>query len=168
MWVSLAFSFVAAAMLVEAAISRRNERWLLARGAVEPAGDVYRTMQWAYPGAFVAMALEGAAAGAQPGTVTIVGAGFMLLSKVLKYWAISSLGARWTFRVLVVPDPLITRGPYRWLRHPNYVAVVGELASMALLVGARFTGPVGILLFSLLIRRRIAVEDRALRHLTCS
>ena len=168
MWVSLAFSFVAVAMLVEAAISRRNEKRLLARGAVEPAGDVYRTMQWAYPGAFVAMAFEGALVGPVPGLATYVGGALMLFSKLLKYWAIASLGHRWTFRVLVVPDPLVTRGPYQWMRHPNYVAVIGELVSMALLVGARVAGPVGILLFSLLIKRRIAVEDRALRHLTCS
>ena len=168
MWVWLAFSFVAVAMLAEAAISRRNERRLLARGAVEPAGDVYRTMQWAYPGAFIAMALEGALLGSAPGPAVVAGAALMLISKALKYWAMASLGDRWTFRVLVVPDPLVTRGPYQWLRHPNYVAVVGELVSMALLVGARVTGPAGILLFSLLIRRRIAVEDRALRHLTCS
>ena len=164
----LAIGVVAATMLVEAGISRRNEKRLLARGAVEPSGDVYRTMQWAYPGAFIAMAVEGALGGSTPGIATVAGAVLMLASKALKYWAIGSLGERWTFRVLVVPDALVTRGPYQWVRHPNYVAVVGELVSMALLVGARITGPVGILLFSLLIRKRIAVEDRALRHLTCS
>jgi methyltransferase len=168
MWISLAFSFVAIAMLVEAAIARRNEQRLRASGAVEPAGDVYRMMQWAYPGAFVAMALEGALAGTSTRHASIAGAALMILSKALKYWAIASLGHRWTFRVLVVPGPLVTRGPYQWIRHPNYVAVIGELVSMALLVGARVTGPAGVLLFSLLIWRRIAVEDRALRHLTCS
>ena len=155
-------------MLVESAISRRHEAALRARGAVEPAGDVYRTMQWAYPLAFVVMAIEGAIAGPEPGATTVAGVCLMLASKALKFWAIASLGDRWTFKVLVVPEPLVARGPYAWLRHPNYLAVAGELLSMALLVGARVAGPVATLLFSLLMWRRIRVEDRALRHLTCS
>ena len=60
--------------------------------------------------------------------------------------------------------PLVTSGPYALMRHPNYVAVVGELVSMALLVGARLSGPVGTFLFALLLRRRMHVENRALRY----
>ena len=76
----------------------------------------------------------------------------------------ASLGTRWTFRVLIVPDaPLVGTGPYAVLRHPNYVAVVGELLSMALLVGAVISGPIAVLLFGLLLRQRIRLEDRALR-----
>jgi methyltransferase len=155
-------------MAVEASISRRNEIALRARGAVEPAADVYRTMRWAYPASFVAMAIEGTMSGGGPGMATIAGVLLMLASKALKFWAMASLGDRWTFKVLVVPEPLVAHGPYVWLAHPNYVAVVGELASMALLVGAPITGPAATLLFSLLIWRRIRVEDRALRHFTCS
>ena len=70
---------------------------------------------------------------------------------------------------LVVPgSSLVVHGPYAVVRHPNYIAVVGELVSMALLVDARVTGPVATLLFSLLLRHRIRVENEALRHLTCS
>jgi isoprenylcysteine carboxyl methyltransferase (ICMT) family protein YpbQ len=54
------------------------------------------------------------------------------------------------------------------MRHPNYVAVVGELVGMALVVGARITGPVAILLFALLLRARMTVENRALRYPPCS
>jgi methyltransferase len=87
----------------------------------------------------------------------------LVASKALKGWAIASLGRRWTFRVLVVPGAsLVTRGPYALARHPNYIAVIGELAGMALLVGARVIGPIATVLFSLLIRRRISVENRAL------
>jgi methyltransferase len=88
---------------------------------------------------------------------------------VVAWWAVASLGTRWTFRVLIVPGaPLVHHGPYAVLRHPNYVAVVGELAGMALLVGARVTGPLTTLLFSLLLWRRIQVENRALRHPPCN
>lgn len=150
-------------MGAELVLSRRNERWLRGHGAVEPPRDVYAVMRWAYPGAFVLMGIEGALAGPDPGATTMAGLVILVASKLLKAWAIASLGPRWTFRVLVVPGaPLVAHGPYAGARHPNYIAVVGELVGMALLVGARVTGPIAIAIFSLLIRRRIGVENRAL------
>ena len=156
-------------MAAELWISRRHERTLREAGAIEPMDDVYATMQWAYPGAFVVMAAEGAVFGPMPGTATVAGAALLAASKALKFWAITALGTRWTFRVLVLPDaPLVATGPYVFLRHPNYVAVIGELISMILLVGAPLSGTVTTLLFMLLLRRRIKIEDRALRHPPCT
>ena len=154
-------------MLGESRISRRHEQELRQRGAIEPPDDVYQTMRWAYPGAFVAMAVESALFGVPAAPVTFAGALLLGAAKALKWWAMASLGARWTFRVLIVPGaPLVNSGPYAVLRHPNYVAVVGELVSMALMVGARVSGPVSVLLFILLLRHRIEVENRALRYPT--
>jgi methyltransferase len=156
-------------MLAEMQLSRYNERALRARGAVEPPDDVYRTMAWVYPGLFVVMALEGAFFGPPAGLVTLAGLILLGASKALKFWAIASLGTRWTFRVLVPPGAsLVSSGPYAYVRHPNYVAVMGELASMALLVGARVSGPVAMLIFGVLMRHRIRVEEAALRHPPCS
>lgn len=154
---------VLAVMLVELRLSRSNERALRARGAVEPEDDVYRAMAWAYPLAFLAMALEGALFGPLPGSITVIGLLVFLGAKAVKYWAIQSLGPRWVFRVLVLRGaPLISRGPYAYLRHPNYVGVMGELLGMALIVGAPVTGVISFLGFAILIRQRIAVEERAL------
>jgi methyltransferase len=156
-------------MLAESRISIRHERALRDRGAIEPAGDVYATMRWAYPGAFIAMAAEGLVFGPAPAVVALAGVIVMAAAKALKWWAMTSLGVRWTFRVLIVPGaPLITRGPYAVWRHPNYIAVVGELLAMAMITGAFVTGPLATLLFSWLIWRRIQVEERALRYPTCS
>jgi methyltransferase len=155
-------------MLAESLVSRRNEQQLRQRGAIEPPGDVYLTMRWAYPAAFVAMAAEGAVFGPPAPPITLAGVALFIAAKALKWWAMVSLGTRWAFRVLIVPDPLVKSGPYAVLRHPNYVAVVGELVSMALIVGARVSGPLTLLLFGLLIRRRIRVENRALRHPPCT
>ncbi len=165
---AVSLAVVLVLMLAESLISRRNEQDLRRRGAVEPSGDVYSAMKWAYPAAFVAMAAEGAVFGPPPGLVTVAGALLLGASKALKWWAMASLGPRWAFRVLILPGaPLVTRGPYAVLRHPNYVAVIGELVSMALIVGARVSGPIALLLFSLLLRRRILVENRALRYPPC-
>ena len=100
-------------MAAEALHAARNERELLARGAVEPAGDVYKTMRWAYPLCFVAMAVEGSIGGPASRAVLVTGLVTFVLAKALKYWAIGTLGPRWTFRVLVLPAaPLVVRGPY--------------------------------------------------------
>jgi methyltransferase len=150
-------------MAGEAALSAQNESVLRGRGAVEPPGDVYRTMRWAYPACFVAMAAEGAIAGPAPANVLAVGLALFGMSKALKISAISALGVRWTFRVLVPPGAQLVRsGPYRFVRHPNYIAVLGELAGMALIVWAPIAGILALVGFGWLIVQRIGVEDRAL------
>jgi methyltransferase len=86
-----------------------------------------------------------------------------LQGKHSRSWAIASLGTRWTYRVLVVPNaPLVARGPYRFLRHPNYVGVVGELVGMAMLVQAPVTGVLSVMGFGYLLRLRIRAEEQAL------
>ena len=162
----IAVTTVVAVLLImagEATLAAHNERVLRARGAIEPRGDVYETMRWAYPAGFVAMAVEGALTGPAPGDVLVSGLAVFGLAKALKLWAISTLGMRWTFRVLVLPDaPLVTRGPYAVIRHPNYVAVLGELAGVALIAWAPIAGTIAIAGFGMLMFRRIAIEDRAL------
>lgn len=150
-------------MILEARRSRLNERALRAAGAVEPAGDVYRAMQVAYPACFVAMTSEGWVRGPAPRRPFLSGAAAFLIGKSIKYWAVGTLGSRWTFRVLVPPGaPRVTRGPYRALRHPNYVGVVGELAGMAGLAGAPLTGVLALAVFGGLMLARVRVEERAL------
>ena len=155
-------------MLAEARRSWRNERALRARGAIEPPGDVYRAMQIAYPACFVAMVAEAFARDVPPGwsfASLASGAVVFAAAKAIKYWAIATLGDRWTFKVLVLPGaPLVTGGPYRWLRHPNYVGVVGELVGAALMAYAPLAGAVSVLLFGVLLIARIRVEERALRR----
>ena len=112
---------------------------------------------------FAAMAVEGAWRGPAPPAALLAGLAIFGLAKALKLWAIATLGERWSFRVLVLPRrPLVTRGPYRWMRHPNYLAVAGEIAGVALTVWAPVTGPVALVGFGVLMWRRIGIEDRAL------
>jgi methyltransferase len=154
---------IGSVMLAEARVSARNERALRARGAREPRDDVYPWMQIGYPGAFVLMAVEGLMRGTGTAVQLTAGALVFLAAKSLKYWAIASLGPYWSFRVLVVPGvPLVTAGPYRFLRHPNYAGVVGELIGAAVVLNAPIAGPIGTIFFGALIKRRIAVEERAL------
>jgi methyltransferase len=149
-------------MLVELQLSYFNERALRARGAVEPPDDPYRLMRLAYPGAFIAMGFEGATHTLNRDALL---AGLVLLggAKLLKFWVMATLRDRWTFKVLVPKDaPLVTAGPYRFVNHPNYVAVILELVAVALALAAPVTGLASVLLFVWILRRRTAVEDRAL------
>lgn len=155
----LVFAF----MLVEASRAAHNERLQRARGGIEPDRDVYAAMQVAYPGIFIAMIAEAAWRGVQPGPLSAVGLAVFAAAKVLKWWAIHELGQAWTFRVIVVPgSKAVVSGPYGYLRHPNYVAVVGEIVGVALMTSAVVAGPVSMALFGVLLARRIAVENRAL------
>jgi methyltransferase len=150
-------------MLVELQLSWHNEKALRAKGAVEPPDDVIGLMRVAYPAAFIAMGVEAALGGPLSRTGVVAGLVLFGWAKALKFWAMAHLGLRWTFKVLVPPDaPLVTTGPYRVLRHPNYVAVIGELAAVAVALHAPVAGVIGTAGFAWLIRRRIQVEERAL------
>jgi methyltransferase len=171
-------------MLAETRLSRKNEAALRAHGAIEPPGDVYKAMAWLYPSAFVLMSVEGAwrahthgltewAAFEAPAdggpSWAIAGIVLFVASKALKYWAIGSLGERWSFRVLVQPGRLlVTTGPYRYVSHPNYIAVVGELVGAAMMLGARVAGPIMTAAFGVALWARVRFESRILRGIARS
>jgi methyltransferase len=164
--VSVALITLLAVLLMmggELILSAFNEARLRERGAIEPADDVIAAMRWAYPGAFVAMAIEGALSGPAPPTILVGGLVLFGIAKALKMWAIASLGPRWSYRVLVLPgEPLVQSGPYRFIAHPNYLAVVGEMAGVAAIVWAPIAGTLAIILFGWLMTKRIRIENRAL------
>ena len=163
---AIAFVTLLAMLLImagEAVLSRFNETLLRGKGAVEPPGDVIGIMRWAYPLSFLAMFVEGALTGPSPREVLLWGLALLGVAKALKLWAMTTLGSRWTYRVLVLPNaPLITAGPYRFVSHPNYIAVIGEIASVAMIVWAPISGVLATIGFGSLIVNRIRLEDKAL------
>jgi methyltransferase len=150
-------------MLVELQLSVSNERQLRRRGAIEPSDDVYTLMRVAYPAVFVAMGLEAAIRGTWSRDWLLLGLLLFGWAKALKFWAIAHLGVRWTFKVLVVPGtPLVTSGPYKFVRHPNYIAVMGEIVAFATALQAPVTGTLAAIGFGWLLVRRVRVEEHAL------
>jgi methyltransferase len=160
LWFSAA---AAAAMGFETLVSARHERVLRALGAIEPSDDVYPIMRVTYPGAFIAMVAEGAWRGVHRDSLVMAGLAVFLVAKAIKYWVIATLGTRWTFRVLVPPQSSRTvRGPYRWFDHPNYIAVVLELAGTAIAMHALVSGAIAVVTFALVLIKRVQVEEKAL------
>jgi methyltransferase len=163
MLAALLLPMVFVPMILEARVSARNAVVLRRAGASEPAGDVYAFMQAAYPGCFLAMIAEAWLRGVRADVTFAAGLTLFIAAKGLKYWAIGTLGERWTFRVLVPPGSSLTRrGPYRLMRHPNYVGVIGELVGMAVMSRAWVSGTLSIAVFGALLLARIRVEEAAL------
>jgi methyltransferase len=160
-------AFVAAAALLallERALAWRNETRLLGEGAEEVAPWIFRLMVPAYSLVFPAAVLEHLLAGRSPGRAIVLA--MILLfgaSKGLKAWAILHLREAWTMKV-VLPRTLrvVTTGPYRFVRHPNYLAVIGELLALPLAGGAWMTALAAAILFAPLLYLRVRSEEAAL------
>ena len=161
---TLVLAAVVAERLVELVVSRRHERRLRARGAVEVGREHYPWMVVLHA-TFLAACLAEVWFLGRPFVPALAAAMALLVvfAMALRYWTIATLGDRWTTRVLVLPGaPLVTGGPFRFLRHPNYLAVAVEIFAIPLLHSAWLTAALwgGANLAVLAVR--IRVEERAL------
>jgi methyltransferase len=160
---------VAAARLVELRIARMNLERLLARGGVETGAGHYPAMVALHTLWLLACPAEVWLLD-RPLLPSLAAAMLVLLAAAmaLRYWAIASLGGlggRWTTRIVVLPGaPLIERGPYRLLRHPNYLAVVVEIFALPLVHTAWITAIVATVANAMILAVRIRAEERALRR----
>jgi methyltransferase len=163
-WFTLLVLAVGLERLAELRLSLRNARWALQRGGVESGRGHYPPMVALHAGLLVGAVAE----------VDLAGRPFLpwlgwpmlalvLAAQTLRWWCIATLGPRWNTRVIVVPGlPLVGSGPYRWLRHPNYVAVAVEGAALPLVHTAWLTAAAFTVLNTWLLTVRIGCEDRAL------
>lgn len=157
--VAVIVALVAAERAAELILAARNTRALLARGAVEVGAGHYPLLVLLH-GAWLAALLFLVPADA-PTAWGWLGA-FAVL-QALRLWIIHSLGPFWTTRVITLPGaPLVRRGPYRFLRHPNYVVVAAEIAVLPLVFGAWRVAAVFSVLNLALLAWRIRIEQRAL------
>ncbi|MCX5001293.1 isoprenylcysteine carboxyl methyltransferase family protein [Streptomyces sp. NBC_00638] len=169
-WYGLLVAGVAAERVGELFVARRNERWSLARGAVEAGRGHYPAMVALHTGLLIGCPVEVWLADrpfvpalAWPMVAVLAGA------QALRWWCIVTLGSRWNTRVLVVHGlPLVARGPYRVLRHPNYAAVVAEGVALPLVHTAWVTAIVFTLANAALLAVRIRCENRALTAVPAS
>jgi methyltransferase len=152
-------AFVTLQRLAELLIARRNTRRLLARGAYEVGAGHYplivavhalwlASLWWLAPG--------------RPFVGSLVAAYFLL--QPLRLWVLGTLGGRWTTRIIVLPGaPLVRSGPFRLVRHPNYVIVVAEIALLPLAFGLWKAALVFTLINAAVLTVRISAEQKALQ-----
>jgi methyltransferase len=159
---------VAAERVAELVVAQRHLRWARERGAVESGQGHYPAMVVLHTALLVGCLVEvhvlDRSFVAWLGVPMLV---VVLAAQALRWWCIRTLGNQWNTRVVVVPGlPLVDRGPYRWLRHPNYVAVVAEGVALPLVHGAWLTALVFTVLNAALLTTRIRCENRLLAGVT--
>ncbi|HEX6980185.1 MAG TPA: isoprenylcysteine carboxylmethyltransferase family protein [Alphaproteobacteria bacterium] len=145
--------------IVELLVARHNTERLLAQGAVELGASHYPYIVLLHAAWFAALAIAVPANAA----VSVPWLTVFIVLQLGRIWVIRTLGRYWTTRVISLPGaPLVRHGPYRYVRHPNYLIVAGEIAVLPLVFGEWAIALVFSILNALVLRERIAVEERAL------
>ena len=145
--------------LSELVIARRNTARLLAQGAIEYGAGHYPAMVAMHSAWLVALWLS---VGQRP--VNLLLLGLFVVLQALRVWVMAVLGPRWTTRIIVLPGaPLVARGPFRWVSHPNYCVVTAELAVLPLTFGLAWIAVLFTLLNAAMLYVRIGAEARALQ-----
>jgi methyltransferase len=157
---------IIAQRLAELRLARRHERRARDEGAIEHGARHYPAFFVLHTAWLLGWIVEGWLRGPALAPAWPWWLAAFALAEGLRYWAIVTLGWRWNTRILVVPGrPLVASGPYRLMRHPNYVAVALELLSVPLIFGAWMTATLATIAnAALLLCVRIPAESRALRQ----
>jgi len=155
---------VGALRLIEMRLSKRHQRALAEAGAPVLPEPVFRAMVLLHTGILAGAAIETLLLG-RPFVLALAipALALVALANALRFWVIATLGVHWNVRVVPsMPLGVVTSGPYRFIRHPNYVAVFVELAALPLVHGAYLTAIAGALLHVAVLHRRIGLEESVL------
>ena len=152
--------------LLELLIARRNENFVRAKGAKEYDAKGYKLIVLMHIAFFISLISEYIFFGKNLSHYWILLLIIFLLAQILRYWAISTLGYYWNTKILVTPNTQpINQGPYKYIRHPNYLAVIVEITVIPLIFSCYFTAVFFSILNLIVLRRRIRIEEQALSTL---
>lgn len=158
---SLAFiAFLVLQRGAELVLARRNTQNLLARGAVEHGAAHYPLIVILHAAWLAAICVWGWNRPVSRGWLALFAA-----LQLCRFWVLASLGPRWTTRIIVLDEPLVRRGPYRWMSHPNYAVVVAEILVAPMVLGLWPVAAAFTVLNVLVLGIRIKAEGRALASL---
>ena len=142
----------------ELVVSHYNTRRLMGRGAVEVAPRHYPLVVAVHAGWLISLWVLG-----RDRPVNMIALTVYLLLQGARFWVMRTLGARWTTRIIVLPgESLMKTGPYRFLAHPNYAVVAGEIAVLPFVLGLPLVAVIFTVLNSAVLAIRIRAENRAL------
>lgn len=162
------FAFLIAQRLTELTIAKSNEKWMKERGAFEVGGEHYKWIVAVHLLFFISLLVEVKGFGARPAFWWPLPFAFFAAAQVLRFWALRSLGRYWNTRIIVLPEAkVVEKGPYRFLRHPNYVIVAIEILAIPLIFQAYVTAILFTVLNAVvLLCVRIPEEEKALKEAT--
>jgi methyltransferase len=159
-WPSIAIlGFVTLQRVIELPLARRNTAALLAKGGYEVGGGHYSLIVALHAGWLASLWWLA------PGrAIHVPFLALFVLLEIGRVWVLRTLGPRWTTRIIVVPgETLVARGPYRFLNHPNYLVVIGEIAVLPLVFGLVEVALIFTILNAIALTIRIRAENAALR-----
>ena len=154
---ALFVAFLIVQRVVELVIARHNTARLLADGAHEVGAAHYPLIVALHAAWIAAIAIFGLGETVHPFWLVL----FAVL-QLGRLWVLTTLGPRWTTRIIVTDAPLVVRGPFRFVRHPNYVVVAAEMLIGPLVLGLVWVGVLFFVLNALVLRIRIGAENAAL------
>lgn len=168
-WIYIILIVLIIQRLTELWIARRNEEWMKSRGGVEIGEKHYKWFVVLHAAFFIALLLEmhlldHIATSINPFLLIL-----FILSQIARAWCIGSLGKYWNTKIIILPHAnLVTKGPYKFVSHPNYIVVGLELLIIPLLTGAYISAIIFPFLHILLLTVRIPLENKALKNLSTS
>lgn len=151
--------FLIAQRLTELYVSKKNEKWLLAQGAIEYGREHYPYIVALHTLFIVSLIVEYYVTGGHP--ISYIALSLFILLLAFKYWVLSSLGTYWNTRIYRVPGAIgVKKGPYKIFKHPNYVDVVCEIAIIPLVFHLYYTAIIFSVLNAIMLSVRIRVENK--------
>lgn len=162
-WIFLAI--LVSQRLLELLLARRNEQIIRSKGALEFDRGGYKFIVAMHVAFFISLVIENFLLQRELNRFWVLFISILLIAEALRYWAISSLGIYWNTKILIIPNScLITKGPYKYLKHPNYMAVIIEIAVIPLIFSCYLTSMIFSIINFVLVLRRIEIEENALRN----
>ncbi len=152
--------FLVVQRLSELVLSKRNTKKLLAKGATEYGAEHYPLMIALHASWLVALVWFGI-----DQSLSMPWLALFVVLQAARVWILFSLGGRWTTRIIVLREPLVTRGPFAWLKHPNYLLVIAEVLTVPMIFGLPLVAAVFSALNAAMLTIRISAEEAALSEL---
>ena len=156
----LFLSFIIVQRLSELMIAKHNTARLIEKGAYEVGAEHYPVMVGMHSLWIARLLFLGYDESVSYGWLAL----FIVL-QVLRVWILGTLGSRWTTRVIILPEPLVVAGPFKYLKHPNYTLVVAEIIVVTMVLGLFWVAAIFTMLNAAMLYVRIGVEDKALEQL---
>lgn len=164
MFFAALYIFLIMQRVLELLWARKNERIVKAKGAVEYDRVGYKYIVLLHVLFFISLLFEKILFHREPNQFWYLFLAVFMCAQLLRYWAIYSLGYFWNTKILVIPGAkLVDKGPYIYLNHPNYLAVIIELAIIPVIFSCYYTSLFFTILNILVIKRRIKIEETALK-----